>query len=183
MEIINLDVSGQLFRVQKDILLKIPYFNNLFNDCEERPETIFVARPPNIFKHVIGYIIDNLYPYPAKYSFELDFYGIEYNNNKMLPSTETLLMKIDTMNKKIETIYDEYLDYVLNLDKKCRNPNCNTKVLGIYCDYHLKCVYEGCTNKPIDFDNYCEEHDGIGSLCCTQGCKKNKTNKYFCDTH
>lgn len=185
MEIINLDVSGQLFSVQKDTLLKIPYFNNLFNDCDEIPKTIFVARPPNIFKHVIGYVIDNLYPYPAKYTFELDFYGIEYNDlytDKLLIAISALSNKMDDINKEMKSNFNEYVCSIGG-STKCEDLDCDMDVFGIYCSEHLKCVFEGCINAPIKHENYCEGHDGIGLLCCRQGCRLGRTRRYFCYSH
>ena len=98
MDII-LNVSGQKFEVDKDTLMKIPYFHNMFDACDDINETIIVKRPSHVFKHVIAFTIDPLYPYPAKYAFELDFYGIIYDKTKLFDKYDELTNKIYIMIK------------------------------------------------------------------------------------
>ena len=46
-------------------------------------DSIFVDRSRFIFDHVLAFVIDNLHPYPVQYFYELDYYGINYNINKL----------------------------------------------------------------------------------------------------
>lgn len=46
-------------------------------------DDIFIQRSPMLFKHVLAYIIDDMYPYPVEYYSELDFYGINYDKDKL----------------------------------------------------------------------------------------------------
>lgn len=75
-KIITLDVGGTIFKINQKHLLKSEFFQNLFEDCSYG-EPIFIDRCPHIFKHVLGYLRDNTYPYPKRYSFELDFFLIK----------------------------------------------------------------------------------------------------------
>ena len=84
----------------------------MLEDCGEMStEPIFVNRPPHIFKHVLSLVTDRLYPYPAKYMFELDFYGIDnmhvniYDKLGMLNSKmDNSLREIKNINKQIEKL-------------------------------------------------------------------------------
>lgn len=65
-----LNVSGQIFEISKNNLMKIPYFHDMFELCGDTNKPIFVSRPAHIFKHVLALILDPLYPYPTKYAFD-----------------------------------------------------------------------------------------------------------------
>jgi hypothetical protein len=174
MEIITLDVSGQIFRVKKDILLRIPYFNNLFSDCGGNLDAIFVARPSNIFKHVIGIVIDDLYPYPSKYAFELDFYGINFkrenlydDTGKALNTISNILTEIDKMNDKITSNHAELVNSIGANDPAAI------------------CIFEDCGRLSLENENYCKAHEDE-PVCCRRGCVNYKQSgfaKYFCRNH
>ena len=105
---IILNVSGQNYEVPKDTLMKIPYFHDMFDVCGDNiNEVIPVSRPPHIFKHVLSFTIDPLYPFPAKYAFELDFYGIVYEQKKLYDKHQELLDKINDMNNNFNNQFDK----------------------------------------------------------------------------
>lgn len=104
---IILNVSGTNFEVSDNILLKIPYFRDMFDACTNNNAVVFVARSPNIFKHVIGLIIDPLYPFPKKYAFELDFYGIDYNKEKLYDVNQDVAEKISKLHHIVNDINED----------------------------------------------------------------------------
>jgi hypothetical protein len=146
---ISLDVQGQLFKTDYDTIIKIPYFKNMFETCGTPSETIFVNRPPHIFKHILSLMVDNFYPYPEKYKFELDFYDIDYSNLKLYnPSPKNCIVNGCMHN-------------VIDNSKLCRN--------------HSICFAHGCNNIQTTYDNiqlkYCDKHikiSGCGMFNCPQ---------------
>jgi len=78
MEKIKLNVGGIEFSLPKDILIKIPYFNNV-NLTEE----IFIPRSALGFNHVISFVLDDEYCFPVEYKKELDFYKVNYDASKL----------------------------------------------------------------------------------------------------
>ena len=75
---ITLNLQGKIFETTHATIIKIPYFRDMFEACEFPSETLFVNRSSYIFKHVLALVTDSLYPFPEKFNFELDFYGVEY---------------------------------------------------------------------------------------------------------
>lgn len=103
---ISLDVQGQLFKTNHTNIMKIPYFNNMFNDCGSIPtETLFIDRPPHVFKHVLAWAGDHNYRYPEKYKHELDFYGIDYDKVIFYGSKESRLNEVKNGLKVCPTTF------------------------------------------------------------------------------
>ena len=73
--IYEINVSGKVYNIKHKILKKIPYFDEFIQTKEPK---CFVERSSMVFDHVLAYAIDPLHPYPAKYFYELDFYGLTY---------------------------------------------------------------------------------------------------------
>lgn len=75
---IKLSLCGVLFTVEKAILIRSKYFEDLFADNKiNEHDVIELQRSPNIFKHVLSLLIDDRYPFPKKYAYELDYYFID----------------------------------------------------------------------------------------------------------
>ena len=157
-----LNVQGQKFETTRETIIKIPYFRDMFEACTEVTEIIFVNRPSNAFKHVLGVITDPLYPFPEKFNFELDFYGIEYTKPK----------------EKLPTfIYDCI---------KSSNEGAKISVFNHrMCDAEKRyCVSINCLKKPVDDTQYCEKHIGIGMYCVRYKCKNARMDgMQICQTH
>jgi hypothetical protein len=78
--IYDINVSGKIYHIKHDILKEIPYFHEYINEFINNKEIkCFVQRSSMIFHHVLAYKIDPLHPYPSKYFYELDFYGLSYD--------------------------------------------------------------------------------------------------------
>ena len=137
---ITLDVQGQIFKTKYENILKIPYFKNMFETCGQPSETIFVDRPPHIFKHVLSLMVDDFYPYPEKYKFELDFYGIEYGELKFYGNDTKIILKAINDASYIKCSYNNCTRPVMSYE------NCNKMK---YCKQHCNpsvCNSINCNN-------------------------------------
>ena len=168
---ITLNVGGKIFETKYDNIIKIPYFCNMFKICDEQLNTtLFIDRPGHIFKHVLAFIIDPLYPFPIKYAFELDFYDISYDITKLYDKNKNILQK---------------LEYIMMQNNKCKNNKCKNlaELYSITCKDHRKCSIINCDKYTRKY-NYCEEHLDKGIYCCKYGCtNKKKIGRFMCDEH
>lgn len=101
-------------------------------------------------------MVDNFYPYPEKYKFELDFYDIDYNDVKFYnPSSKNCIV-------------DRCIHKAIDDSEVCSN--------------HLKCFVRGCENIQTIYKGiklkYCDRHIevcGCGMFKCQgtlyYGCK------------
>lgn len=78
--IITLNVTGTLFQTYASTLRKSECFKNMFDDTTiDYTQPLFINRSAKIFEHVLAYLIDDHYPYPKKYVYELDYFYPIYN--------------------------------------------------------------------------------------------------------
>ena len=79
-ETIKFNVGGTLFETTFGTIKHSSFLNAL---CDikwgENKEPIFIDRDSKHFKHVLAFLRDYRYPFPLKLYYELDFYGIKYN--------------------------------------------------------------------------------------------------------
>jgi hypothetical protein len=138
MNNIVLNVSGRIFETKYETLIKVPYFKHMFEGCESVPtEVIFINRSSNIFEHVLGLVIDPLYPYPKKYAFELDFYGVDYSKMKLYDKSPKYCNK-------------RYCNIMIKT---------NEKMCGLHIDHYNFCNLIGCKEyKCGGGSSYCEVH-------------------------
>ena len=197
---ITLDVCGQIFKTDYNTIKKIPYFRDMFEACGEAPnETLFVNRPPHIFKHILAFIIDPLYPFPKKYAFELDFYGIDYKNIKLHDMQQEITSEIKNqtqllyqqqvtineltqhnlvgLNNKIKDITETVNKIII--DPRKARPIGNMSSTG----NTRKCRYTTCGNTIDHNKNYCNKCVNWGSCCNSGGCDNNRTRGAYCHLH
>lgn len=104
----KINVSGKIYHVKYKILKQIPFFLNFLDEGKEYD----VERSPMIFDHVLAYVIDPRHPFPSKYFYELDFYGLTYKKDiykvnvlgKIYHIKCDILMKIPYFVKRINDI-------------------------------------------------------------------------------
>jgi hypothetical protein len=134
--IYKINVSGKIYDIKHKILKEIPYFLEFINSDES---VCFVDRSSMLFDHVLAYVIDAKHPYPSKYFYELDFYGLIYEKiiykvnvlGKIYYLKREILEKIPhfvniinkTGNSSVElfvdrpsSLFDHVLAYVMNND-------------------------------------------------------------------
>lgn len=178
---IKLNISGQHFEINKNILTKIPYFHDMLDACNEYDlnEIIFINRSPHIFKHVLGSTIDQLYPFPLKYAFELDFYGIQYHEVNLQDKYSQLENKIKYLEEQLNNILFK------NIVQYCIFDYCTELCAknSLHCYSHMRCMFGECIIDPCENCNYCAMHESVGQLCSVGGCANDKYDKYYCKEH
>ncbi len=166
----KVNVSGKIYEIEHEILEKIPYFHAFIYDENRKEPKCFVKRSSMIFDHVLAYVIDPLHPYPSKYFYELDFYGLTYKKDiykvnmlgKIYHIQTDILMKIPYFVKIINAIsnstveifverspllFDNILAYVVN-NKHPIDCYDELDFYGIiYKRYHLNDKTDLCLSK------------------------------------
>ncbi len=166
MDII-LNIQGQIFETDYNTILKIPYFKDMFEHCGRPNEIIFVNRSSHIFKHVLGLITDSFYPYPIKYKFELNFYGIDYKDMKLYDKSEYILKDLQLLKHHVGIREPPPIakpkDVINCVVLGCDNPSYkNIHYPMKYCGIHIKnsdyCGVSGCSKRKLLLDYYCNDH-------------------------
>ena len=145
MTIYEINVSGKIYNIKHQILEKIPYFHEFLNSGDKE---CFVERSSMIFDHVLAYVIDPIHhPYPPKYFYELDFYGIIYEKEiykvnvlgKIYHIQTAILMKIPYFVKIINGIHNSSIEIYVE-----RSPSLFENVLAYIMDdkYPIDCYSE-----------------------------------------
>jgi hypothetical protein len=157
MAFITLDVGGQIFKTDHPTIIKIPYFQNMFEDCGNIPqEVVFVNRPAHIFKHVLALAIDPLYPYPKKYTFELDFYGVNYESSQLYDVKQDIIEVKNIVESLVKSTKPS---------NACKEGSCKalTKNNRKYCEIHIftspSCNVIGCVDKRGLWQEFCINHE------------------------
>ena len=73
-DIVIINFQGTDFKTTRQTLSQIPYFKSLLDKSDSK--RFFMDRPAHIFKHILGWAVDNNYPFPYKYKYEAEFYEI-----------------------------------------------------------------------------------------------------------
>ena len=195
---ISLNISGQCFEVQKNTLIKIPYFHDMFDACgDDINEIIPVNRSPHIFKHVLALVIDPLYLFPAKYAFELDFYGVVYEKKNLYDKHQEIINRIDKIENNLDTLNNQVSNIkskikkvktsiqYLPSDNSCHDFHCNYphEEGSLFCAEHKKCLETNCFRYPNSGYNYCPEHYLSGYICDQGGCRHPREGTEYCQRH
>jgi hypothetical protein len=79
-QIITLEVEGQIFKIDKDTLLKIPYFVNLYETAPPKyDEIIKIYRSARAFSHILqcARSLNKSYKFPIKYIEDYNYFLME----------------------------------------------------------------------------------------------------------
>ena len=107
--IITVNISGEKFLLNHDNFIKSKYLSDLIKDPYYEYKGP-IMRSPMVFRHVQAYLIDPKHPYPKKYAYELDFYGIEYNGYNLydpVKETREIVNKVGSKVSKLNTMLIE----------------------------------------------------------------------------
>ena len=201
ISIVHLNVSGREYKIKKSILSKIPYFFNMLETCNDN-EIIFVDRSNIVFDHVVSFIIDEKHPYPIEYNYELDFYDIKYDAEKLYDPHKSLLEKYNAINNKLMSIanssYNIHEKIVINgrdlRIHECKIKDCESKQLrsSKLCSKHNddgQCIGNGhrvnrCPN--LCNESFCKDHINKFNTCNKRGCgniRINMEGSNYCFLH
>jgi hypothetical protein len=175
MSLIVINVCGVKYETHLSTLVKIPYFADMLADCADLRE-IFVNRPAHIFKHILAFVIDDLYPFPAKYEQELKFYGVKY-------AVESLYMnrELGLMQKKIDDVCLSLDKFQLKPKYKCNKCWRDTDGKSKCSKHEYDCIYVDCDN--FAENNYCGKHVH-NSICKINLCVNSSIeNNGYCFEH
>lgn len=161
---IVLNVSGRRFEVTPATLAKIPFLANApTQDCDD----IFIERSPLLFEEVLALVLDEKHPFPARYAYELDWYGIEYDANKLYDDHKAALRR---MEEKISLVGAGVVDVLrVGLDHRAYATN--------------DCLLVNCKQRRIDRSYFCSEHTELES-CKNPNCAFRRVgDKTYCFLH
>ena len=109
---IKLNVGGKIFETTKTTLVQSTYFQTMI-DRWKMEEIQFLDRSSEGFEHILNYLRNTQYVIPKQYLYEIDFYGIEYNNEPIEDETlEDISNKIDNLTAKIHYLTVKIKDLV-----------------------------------------------------------------------
>ena len=148
---IKVNVSGKIFEVDVNILMKSDYFKAMISDRVNN-DVIYVKRSSHVFKHVLACLIDDNYMCPIQYQNELKYFLIQHNNwydphddtNKIIK--KLIDNEIHIINYHIADIRDNIRDLDDKYEKLCNKP------IGILSH---SCKRVDCNDECKNGYNYC----------------------------
>ena len=161
---IKVNVSGKMFEVDINVLIRSDYFKTMIDDCVN-DDVIYVKRSPYIFEHVLACLIDDNYKCPIQYQDELKYFLIQHNNwyDPYSDIKKMIEHEIQEINRNIKEIRDSVCNindkyeqlYNKMLPRICKRDNCNDECLNCYeyCVYH----YDKCSYFSYDDMEYCDD--------------------------
>jgi hypothetical protein len=188
---ITLNVQGQIFQTNYDTITKIPYFRDMFQDCGQPTETVFIDRPSHIFKHVLALATDPFYKFPEKYISELDFYCINIKEVKLYNKIPEIVNKLSNYEiiEKVEELYDYkiikkvrklYDAEIIEKVEKLYDAKIIEKVEKLY-DPPREC--DKCYSEALHNSKYCEYHYENAIDCVIPDCSSEQYKYSRCEYH
>lgn len=104
-----LNVSGKLFVTTYQTCCKSQFLRAKLDRWNNTDEPIFLDNSPIVFKHVLSYMQNPNYPFPPEYSYELDYFAIDYDFHELVTKMSChyiLSTKSDRFYDKLCDIYD-----------------------------------------------------------------------------
>lgn len=223
MQTMKFNFCGRIFEIGKDTLTKIPTLNDMVIgvtslgdgdiDIYNPDKPIFVERSPLVFDQVLSFVLDRYHPYPAEFMYELDYYGIEYDINKLYKADyATIEYLAEVMNEVIgikktinndntiikggiiniiETLSHADTQYVCPM-QNCSNYVadkisllCNDCIKRKQCAYYVRKDRFYCQENAEAGDNYCKKHVlNVITRCNYRGCILSRVgDKLYCAFH
>ena len=151
--------------------------------CETREGDLYIERAPHLFKHVLAYVIDDTYPFPAQYEQELRFYGVPYKQETLYLAERKVMDELATVHSSLKRVcsYNEVLlvtvrdmaerEMCVRECKRCNSRKDRTGSLCLKCDAY--CVVDHCKTK-CPATQYCSAHFAQGTFCNTKYCSSRR---------
>lgn len=108
---ITLNVGGTIFVTNINTLTHRSEFFKIKFDRWDNDEKIFIDRSPKAFEHVLELLRDPNYFFPKKYKSELDYFLINYDEEKLKPETNEIITNLE---KKIIMLKNEIAELKTN---------------------------------------------------------------------
>ena len=192
-ERIKVNVLGRVFEVRRQTLQKIPYIADMWHGCETEEGEIYIERSASLFEHVIAFVVDDTYPFPAMYEQELRFYGVPYvaeslykpdgklletwllDHNETTNALKWLgsgLASLVVHSQKTEIVLSDLCGSVRKTPYSCHR--CYGSVESYRgrkstckgCEKY--CSAKGC--QTLSDEQYCKEHLPLYTTCNTKNC-------------
>ena len=163
-EIISINVGGTLFTTKKNTLCKSKFFVAKLNSDWKSDDMVDTS--PENFVHVLNYMRNPNYSFEKKLSYELDFYGIDYDINKLYDPDAKLNIKFNEIiysNARLSEMIKEKLEIVKNeivgvYNKLCEIETLKKDKLIIHKKANNICIEDGCTDQQAKYGYFCYEH-------------------------
>lgn len=83
-DIRHIDISGTIYKITKEVLLKSGYFSNLLakDPTLGTVNPYYICRASVLFDHVLAYMINSNYLYPEEVEDEVVFFGLKSTTQK-----------------------------------------------------------------------------------------------------
>jgi hypothetical protein len=149
----QVSVSGRIFYLDFDTVCNIPYISKEM--IEKQKRSIFIPRSPMVFEEVLAYSISSKHPFPDKYLYELEFYGVNYESKLVFPKENPVLflreLNVSDSQKLIE------LEQKINEITKglILTQNIAYNLLS-WSRPKLFCRVRGCGNTVTTYSHFCE---------------------------
>jgi len=112
-DVVLLDVSGTIFKMEKEVFLRIPLFKRMYSDVQidvqldanNTESPIWIPRSPIIFQHILAKAIDDDYIFPSKYRNELKYYELEDLECKCYIKKEDLIIASSIVTSVNNSLY------------------------------------------------------------------------------
>ncbi len=174
MTSVTVVVNNILFHTTKEILTNSGYFKGIFELNPDETLIVIQDRCDKLFRHVLYYLQDNMYPFPSIYYEELEFYLVE----KDLHACEVR----HCLETSVRHPNKQFSYCIIHI---CRHATCENKATQghHYCDIHLcqrtDCEYGVLKSVGTIKYNYCDEH-----ACQNRSCRQARMiNRYYCACH
>jgi len=169
---VTINVGGKLFVTTYDTLCKSTYFVVKLNS-NWLSDDIIDSSPEN-FVHVLNFMRNHNYPFDKNIAYELDYFGIDYDINKLYDPKSELLKVLndklyDSQNKLYNMVNEKFTETI-------------SEIIDIYNKLDL--IKDDITSlkniKKEKWDNYKSENN----LCRKDGCINLQTKpRYYCREH
>lgn len=160
---VTINVGGTVFQTTKQTLEGSTYFQSALLRWLNAPEQpIFVDRCPMAFRHVLNRMRDPQYPFPNKYAFELEFYGVapltkeEFESQTDLGHIWNAVTGIDAAVRSGLAVSHKAQGHLKKIKDASRVDwpdchNCCKKILPgqVYCSKHQPRDRFGCWDENV----------------------------------
>lgn len=122
--IVKLNVGGKVFHTTTETLKRSGFFRQRMDELVSTAGEYFIDRSSDMFEHVLNFLRDPDYPYPADYSYilELDRYDVD-GKAEYKEKSKSINERLDNIDRGLDIIEK----VIKEPQKLCRNKGCANK--------------------------------------------------------